>query len=72
MVACGSVGKLEDGSHLTQLRNQFAIRDSRDGDIRDVVQVAAENLMVVANYFLDTAGYVWKDSMCRPGGRAPM
>ena len=36
-----------DGSHLTQVRNQVAIRDSGDGDVRDVLQVATENLVVM-------------------------
>ena len=47
----------------------MAIRDSGDGDVRDVLQVATENLVVVANCFLDAAGYVWRDSMCCPGGQ---
>ena len=54
----------EDGSHITQVRNQLAIRDSGDSDVRedqDVLQVATENLVVVANCFLDAAGYVWRD-----------
>ena len=34
--------KGEDGSHLAQVCNQLAIRDWSDGDILDVVQVAAE------------------------------
>ena len=46
----------------------MAIKDSCDGDVWDVPQVAAEILVVVANYFLDAAGYVWRDSMCCPGG----
>ena len=47
----------------------MAIRDGNDGDIRDVVQVAAENLLVMADDFLDTASYVWRDSRCCPGGQ---
>ena len=53
VIAGGSVKEGEDGSHLTQVRNQLAIRDSGDGDVRDVVQVATENLVVVAKCFLD-------------------
>ena len=59
----------EDGSHLTQVRNQLAIRDSGDGDVQDNLQVATENLVAVANCFLDAAGYIWRDSMCCPGGQ---
>ena len=59
----------EDGSHLTQVRNQVAIRDSGDGDVQDVLQVATENFVVVANRFLDTAGYLWRDSLYCPGGQ---
>ena len=59
----------EDGSHLTQVRNQLAIRDSRDGYVLDVLQVATENFVVVANRFLDTAGYLWRDSLYCPGGQ---
>ena len=58
VVAGGSVKKGEDGYDLTQVRNQPAITDSGDGDVRDFVQVAVENLVVMANCFLDTAGYV--------------
>ena len=58
MIAGGRVKEGEDGSHPTQVRNQLAIRDSGDGNVRDVLQVATENLVVVANCFLDAAGYV--------------
>ena len=63
VIAGGSVKEREDGSHLTQVRNQLAIRDSSDDDVWDVMQVAAENLVVMANRFLDAAGYVWRYSM---------
>ena len=69
MIAGGSVKEGGDGSHPTQVRNQLVIRDTGDGDVRDVLQVATENLVVVANCFLDAAGYVWKDRLCCPGGQ---
>ena len=69
MIACGSVKEGEDVAHLTQVRNQLAIRDSGDGDVRDVLQVTTENLVVVACCFLDAAGYVWRDRLCCPGGQ---
>ncbi len=57
----------EDSSFLAQVHHQLAIRNSSDGGIREVVQVAAEDLLVMVNCFLDTASYVWRDNGSCPG-----
>ena len=69
MAARGGVRKGEDGSLLAQVRNHLAIWDISDGDIRDVMQVLAENLLVMAGHFLDAASYVRRDRRCCSGGQ---
>ena len=64
MAARGSVRKGESGSLVAQVRNQLAIWDINGGNIRDVMQVVVENLLVMSCYFLDAASYVWRDHLC--------
>lgn len=68
MVACGSLGKGEDGSLVAQVRYQLTIRDIRYSNIRDVMQDAVEDLLVMVSYSLDTANYARRDYRGCPGG----
>jgi hypothetical protein len=62
------MGKGEDGSLVAQVRYQLTIRDIRYSNIRDVMQDAVEDLLVMVSYSLDTASYARRDHRGCPGG----